>query len=405
MSSKKKTAPAETDLPVSTTVVVGDGWAALATLAHELTQTDHAVVWVAGSGSRLRGVLPGMAESGRAWSTIAAQLGIEVAPWSAGVAVTAGSGGSTLREFRNKSFKPLSQQDIEDAREWLSPGERRWSELGEGRFDRPFPEIEESIRHALLEGTFTRPAGAGAFRRIVGAPVTEIKLEEGALQAVVLASGETLPAQRLYACDRWADLPSWVGLPKGLPFLRKRDAHGVLQATFTHSPEVASVLSELREGYFGALHKEAGQEQERHVWGGFYTSLTGQPQSTWSVCLAPDEVQDNHTIAKRFRRMKTALDKMFAGVLGEGAFQKTIREESVLFEEEALFAGGEPPQGTIELPRIEGVYFLTDGYGPAQSIVQVSQAQGWVQLPTGLVGDTSVESAASAAYSEPQAAQ
>lgn len=379
----------------STTVVVGEGWSALAVLAYELTQTVHSVTWVAGSGSRLRAPLPGTAASGRDWARVAGWLGIETSEWNEAPAAQA-----ALREYKNKAFKPLTAADWAELREELWAPEQRWGESSEGRFERPFCELEDAARAVIAEfladpvgSSLRRPEGAGAFRRIVGAPVNGIRVEDGALRALILGSGEEIACARLYACDRWAELPAWSGLPKGLPFLRKRDAHGVLQATFTHAPEAAALFAGLSDGYFTALHKEAGQEQVRHVWGGFHSSLTGALQSTWSVCLAPEEVADNHMIAKQFRRMKAGLEKMFAGVIasatsaasGEGAtrlgdFQSTILEESVRFEEEAVFAGGEPPRGTTELPRVEGVYFLTDGYGPAQAVVQAAQAQGWEPL-------------------------
>lgn len=365
-------------------VVVGDGWAALAILAHELGATDHSVIWIAGSGSQLLSPLPATTlEGARGWKQAAAFLGLdlgEIQAWPEGERQIPG-----LRFFRNKSFRPWNPADTES----LPKAEKNWVTLSGARFELGFPEVERLLRNRIEsylppEGG-TRQAGKYRLRRISGASVRGLVLEDGQVTRVELSSGEQLPAQRVYACDRWSELPNWSGLPKGLPFLRKRDAYGILQATFLHDPVVAPFFAELGEGYFAAIQREAGEEAERHVWGGFHAPLDAMAgaeahwKSTWSLCIDPEQVQDNHAIGKRLRRMKAALDKCFAGILGEErSFQSTIRDEAVRFEEEAVFSNGQPPRGTIELPHVEGVYFLTDGYGPAEAIHQAMQAQGWV---------------------------
>ncbi len=132
---------------------------------------------------------------------------------------------------------------------------------------------------------------------------------------------------------------------------------------------------DVQEGFFGAISREAGEETERHVWGYF----TGDGmKSYWTICLSSDEAEDNHAIAKKLRRMKNSLDKMFTGTSwvpeGKADFLSNVRSEQVRFEDAILFSEGEDPREAITLDRLEGIYFLTDGYGPTSAFRQVDTA-------------------------------
>jgi hypothetical protein len=188
-----------------------------------------------------------------------------------------------------------------------------------------------------------------------------------------LASGQRIEGDEVMYVDRWTALPGMVGMPKGISFLRKREPVSVLEATFSHrAPIGAGVV----EGFFGPLHREAGEEFERHLWGHFASDGW---RSTWLLGLAGEEVEDNHQIAKKLRRMKNALEKMFVGPpwLEEGieGFSANVASEAVRFVEAALFCDREPP---TEVPHValKGLSFVTDGYGPASSLIQVARALG-----------------------------
>ena len=210
-----------------------------------------------------------------------------------------------------------------------------------------------------------------------------------------LASGEELACENILFADQWASIPALQGLPKNLAFIRRREPASILEATFTHAQPIGVGLM---EGFFGSLHKEVGEEFERHVWGHF--SSDGL-RSYWALCLTGEEVEDNHQIAKKFRRMKNALDKMFTGSswLAEGAteFLGTVTGESVRFHESVIFAEGEEPTEQITLPSVKGLLFLTDGYGPASALIQVAKALGLPQvepLTSGLVAAEGTDSQA-----------
>jgi hypothetical protein len=229
-------------------------------------------------------------------------------------------------------------------------------------------------------------------KRIEEVPVTGLKLEssEGGREkvvAVILGSGEEIECERVIYADRWKSVPEIQGLPKGLAFLRKRDPMGVLQAIFTHETPMGVGL---REGFFGSIHKEAGEDMDKHVWG--YFSSDGR-KSYWTLCLAGEEVEDNHMIAKKLRRMKTALEKMFTGdswlPAGMTEFMANVREEQVRFEEAVLFAQGDSVLEPVQLPKMEGLSFLTDGYGASCAMHQVGHEFG---LFTSLNTNTETES-------------
>jgi len=57
-------------------------------------------------------------------------------------------------------------------------------------------------------------------------------------------------------------------------------------------------------------------------------------------------------------------------------FMANVTDELVRFEEAALFAEGEVVTQPVELPKVQGVQFLTDGYGPSASMQQVGFALG-----------------------------
>jgi hypothetical protein len=351
-------------------IVIGDGWAALATVGF-LVQKQTSVIWISGTGSRILASLPGL-EKGAAvglWAHLARGFGLET-----GDAVT----GSFLREFRNKAFRepswtkaptPETRQEVLNETLWAP--ERRLVPQWESRFSMTINEIENRIR-ALLTGDSAEGAEwRNSIRRIESLPVASLKVEDGKVRGVVLASGEELLSDQIYYMDRWSQLPAITGLPKNLPFIRRRDPMSLLQVTFHHvAPMGVGVL----EGFFGSVHKESGEEFERHLWGHF--SSDGL-QSYWSLCLTGDEVEDNHQIAKKLRRMKNALDKMFSGSswLPEGVteFMANVSSEQVLFQDSVLFAEGEVPTEPLNLSGLHGITFGTDGYGPSAAIEQVGK--------------------------------
>jgi hypothetical protein len=351
-------------------VIIGDGWAALGLagfLAHSQEQNAQSIVWISGSGSRIVSPLPGVEmgfeeKGGTVWSQLAQNFDLNAG------ALTE---GSFLREFRNKAFRepvwmkaPTPEDRRESRNELLWAPERIFAPVFEARMQLSIAEIDALVREKLAE--------MPNVRRIEGVPVQSIQAKDGKIESVTLASSEVIACENVFFADRWNTISQIEGMPKGLAFTRKREPMGVLQASFVHEQPIALGV---QEGFFGGISREAGETTERNVWG--YFTHDGM-KSFWTICLSSEEGEDNHAIAKKLRKMKNALDKMFTGTSwvpeGKAEFMANVRSEQVRFEENILFSEGEDPREAITLDKLQGIYFLTDGYGPTSALRQVQTA-------------------------------
>lgn len=345
-------------------VIIGDGWSALGAVGF-LALTGAEIRWITATGARMTSPLP-MLEAGtgaEAWQALATALGIDCGEIQY---------GSYIREFRNKAFRepawtkaptPEARRDVRNEVLWAP--ERRIAPAIEARFSSiTVAELEEEIRKRLIgeESQFKN------IQRLEEIPVTGFRVEDRVVRAVILGTGQEIECSRVIYADRWPLLGKMTGLPKPLAFLRKREPMGILQATFYHESAIGVGLL---EGFFSPLHKEAGEEMERNAWG--YFSSDGM-RSFWTLCLSAEEGEDNHQIAKRLRRMKNALDKMFTGSSwlpeGKTEFMSVVKGEQVRFEEAMIFAEGDAPIEPITLSHASGIAFITDGYGPASAMEQ-----------------------------------
>jgi hypothetical protein len=374
---------------------MGDGWSALGCVGF-LAKQGKPIVWIPATGARFLPALPtlesGFEQKGAlAWQSLANLFQIETGSLQT---------GSYLREFRNKAFReplwmkaPTPMERKEVLEESLWGPEQRLVPIFESRFASITPaEIEEQIRAQLISEEFPN------VRRIEGAPLNKIVYEADAdkkgqekVHSVILGSGEEIACEQIFYADKWDNLGEIQGIPKPIPFLRYRHGHtpgqhsghkhpkhesmGVFQAVFNHEKPMAVGL---QEGFLGSLHRESGEENDRHVWG--YFTSEGQ-RSVWTICLSPEEAEDNHLIMKRLRRMKSTLDKMFQGSAwlpeGKADFMSTVLPgESVRFHEAVILSGGEALTSPQSLPHHTGISFLTDGYGPSIALLQAATATG-----------------------------
>jgi hypothetical protein len=338
-------------------VVIGNGWAAM--IAAGLLATKNSVMggvttptnvlWITNSGARAMAPLP-LLESGVAvgtWRELIHRLGLSVdEPQS----------GHYLREFRHRSFaraawhkSPTREMRKETLTEWLWGPESRITPIFEARFEAPLAEIEEKVRERI--------SALPNVKILTGVPVSAFEGE-----TLRLASGsESIPFKRAIWADRWVGLGSVEGLPKGGSLARNREPMGILQAVFTH--RTSMVAASMQEAFFGSTHKDAGEEFNRSVWGSFFDEGM---KSVWTIFLTEEEGADNHSIGKKYRRLRQALDKMFTGTEwlpeGEKDFSSTIVKEQLLFQNDFIFARGE---AVTVAPVIGGVTFVTDAFGPS----------------------------------------
>lgn len=377
------------------TVIVGDGWAALA-VAGFLAGSGEQVTWIAGTGARLAFPLPALEFGLDGWRQLALVLGVDAIKTGDPFEVET---GSFLRAYRTKAFRepewiregsaesapnlnhPVNHPLICDEDELASiwPADRLWARQWRERLPIAFDELERQCRDALLD-----PKGrfAPVLTRIEGVPVQKLSGGRQAsvaggsaqLPSVTLADGREISGHRILFADRWESRGS-EGLRSVLSedlqgeafaVLKGRDPVGVLQASFEHR---APIGAGVREGFCAALSRESGEKFERHVWGSF--SDDGL-RSTWTVCLTAEESEDNHEITKKLRRSRNLLEKMFSQEpwSSQGSFEATIVAEHVRFEEMYEYAGGKPPVSATELEGLHGVALLTDGYGPGSAMQQ-----------------------------------
>lgn len=353
-------------------LVIGDGWAAMAAVGYlaTLPKTSN-VLWILNSGAHAMAPLP-FFESGvsaAAWQNLAQRLGVTSdEPQS----------GHYLREFRNRSFarppwhkSPTPEMRAETRMEWLWAPETRIAPIFESRFEMPLGELELKIREKIA----TLPN----VRILSDVPVTgfEFSEEAGVESKVIIANGEKLSFARGIWADRWVGLGGIEGLPKGAGLSRNREAVGILQGVFTH--KTAMVQQSMQEGFFCTTHKDAGEEFSRAVWGYFFD---GGRKSVWTLFLTEEEGLDNHSIGKKYRRMKQTIEKMFTGPewLPEGSadFFATVDNEQLLFHEDFLFANGDvihEPQYLGKSKKEAGIplAFITDAFGPSVAVEQAAR--------------------------------
>jgi hypothetical protein len=300
------------------------------------------------------------------WIELATQLGIECGE---------NQEGCFIREYRNKVFRaplwmkaPTLKLRLDAKEEYLWAPERRFLGVWNRRGELSAAEIEEQIRLKLCSQSFK--GSESGLKRMEGVPLKGFQVSQGKVKAVLLGSGEEVECEQVIYADRWSYLLEIEGTPKPISFLRNRDPVGILQACFQHNC-VMSVG--LLESFFLPIHREPGEEIERHIWG--YWSGDGK-KSYWTLCLTVEEIENNHEIVKKFRRLKTSLDRVFAGSdlipSGKSDFSSTVQAEQVRFHEELLFSEGQAPTQPLSFPNLEGVHVLTDGYGPTLAMQQVA---------------------------------
>ncbi len=350
------------------TIVIGEGLSAAAAVWGCLKQ-EIPVQWVSPSGVSAIPVL----------GTIEQGAGVEVALGLAealGFQVGPATSGTFIREFRNKGFRAPPWAKEQDPVERTAIGR---AELWEGEcWLGGFNEVElgiplSEIERRLLEEIAARSEGSPLWR-VSGVPVESFVIEGGRVTGVALGSGDVLACDHVIYADRFGALAKIQGVPKTTPWLRRRHPIGLLQAAFRHR---RAWLQAAGQGFFTALHRESGEERERHVWGHF--SANGM-ESYWTVALTPEEGEDNAMIAKRLRRAKTAIEKMFSGpewtATEEGGFLGTIQDERVSYVEEASVRDGEPRLHGWRLPGLEGFIALTDSFGPGAGLASVGDLLG-----------------------------
>ena len=353
------------------TLVVGDGWAAMATVGFLVSSfPDQPIRWLPSKGSRWLSPLPSLEADSAVyfWEELFRRFDVVCGtPYS----------DLSLREFKGKSFRPASWMSPEGfanreevRQESLWEAEANLPPLSEARFGRPFSQMEIELREKILQ----HPA---VFRE-EGIELTGFETDPNGGTSLVLLNGERRLADRVIFADRWSLLSTMSGVPKPVPLLHKRELAGLLQVIFTHRRPMGADVS---EGFFTSLHKDAGEDSTRHAWGHFFDE---GKRSVWTVLLDSAVTEDNHEIGKKLRRMKQALERMFVGEpwlqTGEKDFFATVASEQLRFEERIWMVtqGHEDRElhESTKLKEMPGVEFMTDAYGPNRAIEMAARSLG-----------------------------
>ena len=354
--------------PEGSNVVIGEGYAALALVA-ALSNRGERVTWVSGTGVAPVPPLPTLeaSDGGHAWAKLFLASGvIDELPKE----------GAFLREYHKNAFHaPEWQRGENDADrralhdEQLWEGERTLIPFDELAFDRAVPDLEGALRERVLQSVLVRKSSA---KRI-----TEVVTGDDGTARVAFGDGESIRAKWIAYADTPESAFDIPGLPKFTSALRGKRRQSLLQVMARH-PALASDFSV--SGFFGPTNREAGETSARLVFGGFFEEGT---RSIWNLLIAEGEAEDNQMIAKKLRRMKQGLDKLFGGpglLAVEGkAFTETWTAESVRFLENSVAWGSASGPFTLMIEsRTFGdefeISFFSDAFGMAAAGAQVEHA-------------------------------
>lgn len=358
-------------------IVVGNGWGAVSIVA-SLLKKEKSVIWIEGTGARLDFPLPSLEDRSGAefFKQICGLYDISVGDVEE---------GTFLREFKNSGFyppkwstfsEPSKAEDVR--RESLWDPELRIVGLKDSRYVKRLSEIDQILRSKL-----DHYVESGKLMKVSQIPLVDIHSDpaQGTVE-VKLASGDQYVGSKVYYADRLSDLPSYKTL---FPHLEVRSGDhvnrfkfselqkkwspvGILQVAFRHFMPLKQIVN---EGIFCKLTREQNDQFDRYVWG--YFSEDGS-ESFWNIFLKAEEAESNHEIAKKIRRIKQVLNKVFSGSEwlpdGKKDFSSTIEGEKVRFEDAMIFSKGNPPSEPI-VTSDEQVYLITDGFGPSSSLQQV----------------------------------
>lgn len=330
-------------------VVVGDGWSALGLVA-SLIQKEEKVTWILGSGVAPFSVLPTISnEEGISfWSKLFyTHCLIEQMPTE----------GHFLREYRKSSFQQPEWKkgsEEEDRKltfnEKLTDAEKTLIPFNEAAFEKPLPDLEIALRNKVLGSPLVKLNATG-------------RISEMTDDQIFFSEGKPVKYSKCFYADSLTSAIDILGAPKFSASFRGKNRQTLLQVITEHPKLLQSFHL---NGFFGPTNRDAGEEISKNIFGGFFDD--GQ-KSVWNLLLSEGDAEDNQLIAKKLRRMKQSLDKMFSGpeVVQNGkAFSETWTSESVHFIENSIFYKSTPPSECLVYGKNKNIYYLTDGFGMAE---------------------------------------
>lgn len=276
----------------ASSLVVGNGLSSLIAVKSLLAKEHHApVVWIKGTDSSVFPVLP-TSPSQELAQDLAAWFGDE--PFS----------GTFLREFRNKSFRPPVWNQIQEPTERKQAMEQslwepefKFVPANEFKLSLSLGEIEMHLRKEL--------ESLGESDGLIKFGEIRLKEYSDSPEAGILASFDS--------CEDIKAERAFIEHPHLRAKKKRGSSHktfGLLQCLWTHTK--SEIPADLTGGFFANIHRDSKDEPARSVFGYF---MDGGKKSVWSLCLSEAELEDNHEIIKKLRRLKQTVDRMFADTL------------------------------------------------------------------------------------------
>jgi hypothetical protein len=344
------------------TLVFGEGSASVF-LISQLLKHHQKVVWVQDSGSQIWPVMPYV----KSELALGAMLDtyqmvsneVFAHPMEKGIA---------HRVFRNKGFKlPVwkrtanleSQQQAFEELVWTP--EQTAIGVTEIRVAGLSPmKIEESLREAM--------DAHPNLTKVEMAPVVDLEVMNPGGK-IHFSNGTAIEFHQLYYCGPLSDLRSNPKLSNLLKYqvgkAKASTAVSALQVVFHHSEPL---LQSLETGLVIPMNRDSGETFDRDVIGYFVEPT----RSVWTVFLQADEVEENHEIMKKLRKLKQSLNKAFDGQdflpLGKKDFMATVDKEQVRFEPGYVVIEGEFKQTANNADFI----LLNDSFGLTAALEQIA---------------------------------
>ena len=343
-------------------LVFGEGSAAVFLIA-QLLKHNESIVWVKDSGSQVWPVMPYVKSELALGALIDSHQTITNEVFSNSI-----EKGTAHRVFRNKGFK--------------MPSWKRSSNLTNQQ--QAFEEMVWTPEQSYLGVTELRVAGLSTMKieqdlraaieihplvkKIEMAPVVEFEVFDHGGK-VQFSNGIITEFKQLFYCGPLAELKA---IPKLSTVLKHQvskakanSAVSALQVMFQHSEPL---LQSIETGLVIPMNRDSGETFDRDVLGYF-----AEPnRSIWTVFLQADEIEENHEIMKKLRKLKQSLNKAFDSPdflpQGKKDFMSTVEKEQVRFEAGFLVIEGEYKPSTANSDYV----LLNDSFGLTYALEQIA---------------------------------
>jgi len=347
-------------------LVFGEGSAAVFLIA-QLLKREESIIWLKDSGSQVWPVMPYVKSELALGALLNTYQMVSTESFEGSI-----QKGTAHRVFRNKCFK--------------MPAWKRSANLETQK--QAFEEMVWAPEQAYLGVTEYRVAGLSTIKieqdlraaieinplvkKLEMAPVIEFEVFEHGGK-VQFSNGMIAEFKQLFYCGPLSELKA---IPKLATVLKHQmskakasSSASALQVMFQHSEPLAQSLD---TGLVIPMNRDSGETFDRDALGYFIDPT----HSVWTVFLGGEEIEENHEIMKKFRKMKQSLNKAFDGQdflpTGRKDFMATVEKEQFRFEEGFLVTEGEYKSSSANADFV----LLNDAFGLTYALEQIASKFG-----------------------------